>query len=422
MRLGSEPPTRGVPGVTVNTTVLTYAEAKAAVAAAVNDQDNIRENLLGLDRSLGKRLLAGASLAGESKRRWDTAAGELTALWQLFAEYSAIVDRAAELTAGVRKPGPRLVEVTELLTGKSVQLTGTRSHRAHRELTGSGGSQLTVAEAVEEMKRSYADVSEVVNAAEAVWNEAADRLQQAQAGLAEARRQAGGFEDGELNTAAEAVEHDLSDLRELLNSDPLSLWNDGTVDLGRFDLLRGQTAAVVSRARDLSRVRDDADGRISEAAAAVQAARDARQDAVAARQRSAAKIVVKSLPDLPDVAGLADRIVALGKLKAAGRWARLSAELDVIQRQAVAAAEQCRQAGRDADALLGRRDELRGLLEAYRARAAKLGAAENRDLEDRYERARGLLWSAPCDLSAAADAVTSFQQAVLAIAEQGRPR
>lgn len=404
----------------MSTTVLTYAEAKAAVAAAVSDQDHIRENLLGLDRSLGKRLLAGASLTGESKRRWDTAASELSALWQLFAEYSTVVDRAAELTAGVRKPGSRLAEVSELLAAKSVVLVDTGSPRAHRELTGSGGWQLTVAEAVEEMKRSYADVFDVVNAAETVWNEAADRLQQAHAELAEARRQADSFEDAELKAAVQAVEQDLGDLRDLLNSDPLSLWHDGTVDVGRFDLLRQQTAGVVSRTRDLSRVRDDADGRISVAAAAVGAARDARHEAVAAWQRSAAKIAVGALPDLPDVSGLADRLATLAKLKAAGRWARLSAELQVIEQQAVDAAEQCREAEREAAALLGRRDELRGLLDAYRARSAKLGAAENRDLAERHERARKLLWSAPCDLSEAADAVTSFQQAVLALAGQER--
>lgn len=400
--------------------MLTYAEAKAAVAAAVSEQDNIRENLLDLDRSFGKRLLAGASLAGETKRRWDTAGAELNALWQLFTEYSTVVDRAADITGRLRKPGARLAEVTELLTGKSVRLAGTRSPRARRELTGSGDSQLTVAEALEEMKQSYADVAEVVNAAEAVWNEVADLLQLATADLEEAKRQAGGFDDGVLNAAAAVAEQDLGGLRDLLNSDPLVLWQEGTVDTQRFDALRSKTAAVVYRTRDLTGLRDDADGRIAVAAAAVAAARDARQDAVVARQRSAAKIAVGSLPELPDVAGLADRMAALDKLKAAGRWTRLSSELDVIEQQAAAAAEQSREAERDAAALLDRRDELRGLLDAYRARAGKLGAAENRELQDHYDRAHALLWTAPCDLSAARDAATVFQQAVLAIAQQER--
>ena len=46
-------------------------------------------------------------------------------------------------------------------------------------------------------------------------------------------------------------------------------------------------------------------------------------------------------------------------------------------------------------------------------------AAEERDLEERHERARRLPWTAPCDLAAAADAVTSIQQARLA-SDSGR--
>jgi hypothetical protein len=65
--------------------------------------------------------------------------------------------------------------------------------------------------------------------------------------------------------------------------------------------------------------------------------------------------------------------------------------------------------------LLSRRDELRGLLDAYKAKAARLGAVEDLDLAVRYDQARELLWTAPCDLDAAADAVSRFQQAVLAI-------
>jgi hypothetical protein len=402
------------------TTELTNAQAKAAVTAAVAEQDTIRENLLDLDRSFGKRLLAGASLAGESKRRWDAASADLAALWQLFAEYSTVVDRAAEITGRVRKPGARVAELTELLSGPSVRLAAAASPRSRRDLTAGGDAHLTMAEAVAEMKRAYADVADVVNAAENVWNEAGDRLQQAAARLEEATQQTEGFDDDELRTALQLAQQDLSELRDLLNSDPLALWQGGQLDASRFDLLRKETLAVTARVGELSQLREDADGRIASATAAVTAASNARQDADAARQRSAVKIAVDRLPGLPDVAGLADRLATLGKLKAAGRWTRLLSEIDVIEEQAASAAERSREAEREAAGLLDRRDELRGLLDAYRARAAQIGGAEDPGLEALHERARGLLWTAPCDLPAASDAVTSFQQAVLALAKQGR--
>ena len=66
-------------------------------------------------------------------------------------------------------------------------------------------------------------------------------------------------------------------------------------------------------------------------------------------------------------------------------------------------------------AVLSQRDELRGLLGAYQAKAARLGAAEDPGLTECYDRAHGLLWTAPCDLAAAAGAVAGYQQAVLAL-------
>jgi hypothetical protein len=54
-------------------------------------------------------------------------------------------------------------------------------------------------------------------------------------------------------------------------------------------------------------------------------------------------------------------------------------------------------------------------LQAYKAKAARLGGAEDLVLTQRYDRARELLWTAPCDLAAAAEAVAVYQQAILAI-------
>jgi len=56
-------------------------QAAAAVTAAVAEHDTIQANLLELDNSFGKRLLAGATLTGETKKRWDVVAADLTTLW-----------------------------------------------------------------------------------------------------------------------------------------------------------------------------------------------------------------------------------------------------------------------------------------------------------------------------------------------------
>jgi hypothetical protein len=395
--------------------VLTREQAAAAVAAAVAERDTIQANLLDLDGSFGKRLLAGAKLTGETRRRWDAVTAAMTTLWETFSAYSAVVDSAAEVLAGGKLNAAKLAELDTLLNGASVRLAHASSAVARGDLTGKAETELTPVAAVREMRRAFADAAEVVAVAENVWNAIADQLQQVAADLAAARQRTDGLADGALADSLGPAEADLAQLRDVLNSDPLALWHGGQVDTARLDRLRQRAAVAVSKAGELATLRDHADQRISAVAMTVSAARQAWQDAMAARERAAGRIAAAALPQPPEVRGLADRLAELQALKAAGRWPRLASEIDLLEGQAEAVAKGCRDAERQATGLMDRRDELRGLLDAYQARAAKLGGAEDSELDARYERARDLLWTAPCDLSAAADAVTGYQQAVLAL-------
>jgi len=402
-------------------TQMSREQAAAAVAEATAERDSIQANLLDLDGSFGKRMLAGATLTGESKLRWDAAAADLATLWEIFNAYAAVVDQAAELMAGARRPSDReLAQLTAWLTGASVELN-RQQPLGRRGLTETGKSDLTLAAAVQEMKRAFASVADVVAAAESVWNETAEGLGEIGTQLAAAKEQLGDHGDDEVTGALAAAEAELGQLRGLLNSDPLALWHGGGVDTTRLERLRKQAAAVAARAADISRLRADAQQRIAVAAAAVAAVRAAREDAASARERAEAKIAAPGLPPPADAAVLEARLAALDKLRAAGRWARLSAELDTIEAEAAAATQRCREAQRAAEALLGRRDELRGLLGAYQAKAARLGAAENTELSTLYSQAQDLLWTAPCDLDASAAAVTRYQRAIGGLGG-GQPR
>ena len=402
-------------------TQMSREQAAAAVAEATAERDSIQANLLDLDGSFGKRMLAGATLTGESKLRWDAAAADLATLWEIFNAYAAVVDQAAELMAGARRPSDReLAQLTAWLTGASVELN-RQQPLGRRGLTETGKSDLTLAAAVQEMKRAFASVADVVAAAESVWNETAEGLGEIGTQLAAAKEQLGDHGDDEVTGALAAAEAELGQLRGLLNSDPLALWHGGGVDTTRLERLRKQAAAVAARAADIARLRADAQQRIAVAAAAVAAVRAAREDAASARERAEAKIAAAGLPPPADAAGLEARLAALDKLRAAGRWARLSAELDTIEAEAAAATQRCREAQRAAEALLGRRDELRGLLGAYQAKAARLGGAENTELSTLYSQAQDLLWTAPCDLDASAAAVTRYQRAIGGLGG-GQPR
>jgi hypothetical protein len=397
--------------------MLTREQATAAVEAATGERDAIQANLLDLDGSFGKQLLAGAPLTGETRQRWETASAALAGMWETYTGYSAVIDRAAELTAGGRSKD--LPEVTTLLTGPSVRLTRGPAPLARRDLSDTGREDLTLAAAVGRMRRAFTAVTEVVSAAEGVWNDVAGRLDAIGAELTRARPLADGLGDEAVAADLANAEAGLARQRDQLNSDPLALWQGDRADTTAADRLRDQVTALASRITDLARLRDDATRRIAALTAAAAAARAARADAAAACQRAVAKVAAPSPPQLPpDVAD--PQVARLDALAAAGRWTRLSSELDLLERELATATSKFRDTEREAADLLGRRDELRGLLDAYKAKAARLGAAEDGGLAARYDRARDLLWTAPCDLTAAADAVTGYQQAILAMGGQRR--
>ncbi|HEY2505544.1 MAG TPA: hypothetical protein VGI58_03435 [Streptosporangiaceae bacterium] len=390
--------------------------AAAAVRAAAAERDTIQANLLELDGSLGKRLLAGAALAGQTEARWARTEHELTALWQTFTAYSTVIDRAAEMAGGLgRSAAARIAEISALLSGPSVRLTRPPAPLGHRELTADGSTELTVAAAIAEMRRSYASVSEVCAAAETVWTEMTARLQRAAQGLASARDAASGIGDEALAAALVTAEDTAATLRATLNRDPLALWQVSHVDARLPDALDRQVAAAAARGTELAALRDGAVHRIGAVNAGLAAARHAWLDAADTQQRAASRIAGVSARQPPDLDALAARASALDGLQAAGRWTRLASELAAVERDVARASAQARAAQGAAVAQLARRDELRGLLEAYRAKAIGRGGAEHPGLLAAYELARDLLWTAPCDLDAAAAAVQGYQQAVQAL-------
>jgi hypothetical protein len=254
----------------------------------------------------------------------------------------------------------------------------------------------------------------VVTAAEAVWGEVGGLLDQAGAELARATALAAGIGDDALSSALAAVSAQLSSERTTLNSDPLALWHEGHTDTTGASQVREQVAKVVARAETLAQLRDGARQRIDALAGTVATVNAVREEAVAAWQRAAEKVAAGFLPPQPPPVADFGR-ASLDALAASGEWQLLADEVDRAERELATALTRYRDATIAADGALGRRDELRGLLQAYKAKAARLGGAEDLVLTQRYDRARDLLWTAPCDLGTAAEAVAAYQQAILAI-------
>jgi hypothetical protein len=118
-------------------------------------------------------------------------------------------------------------------------------------------------------------------------------------------------------------------------------------------------------------------------------------------------IAVVSGPDLrPDLA-------ALDALAAAGHWALISPRLADWSRRARERIAALRDAAARNTEMLASRNELRGRLDAYRAKAGRRGLGEDPELAPLAERARSALYTAPCELEAARAAVNAYQDAVV---------
>src|SRR5262249_1156254 len=71
------------------------------------------------------------------------------------------------------------------------------------------------------------------------------------------------------------------------------------------------------------------------------------------------------------------------------------------------------QAVLDANQLpVARRNELRGLVDSYQAKAAGTGQAESPELARLHDAARDALWTAPCNLQAAERLVRDYMDAI----------
>ena len=69
--------------------------------------------------------------------------------------------------------------------------------------------------------------------------------------------------------------------------------------------------------------------------------------------------------------------------------------------------------------MLATRNELRGRLDAYQAKALRRGFGEDPALTPLYEAAKAALYTAPCDLTAARAAVGAYQDALTTTMTRG---
>lgn len=407
--------------------VMDRDEVDRALARLDAEHEAIETSLLALQDHAGRRLLEGAALTGTTQERWAVTERSITLLWAYFDAYAEALRSAHELRARRRWPSrDDLEELTELLRGDSVTVASGSASPAP-SLTGPARltERFTLAELVDRMNELYARSLDVVVAADAVWSALPARIDLLAAELARTRQLAHsvGVRPGEhpAGDDLERITAALTALRERVVSDPLAYWQraQGSSAPGggrpATDAYDREARALEDVRREIEAVltvRQDAEARLGKLRDVLSRADRTLAEARTARGEVLAKIAASEVPAVsgPPTA-LQEQLARAADHRRHGQWHRLSPLLESLEQQAEDELERARASLTAVTAPLAVRAELRGRLDAYKAKVARHGFAEDPFLIERYDAARRMLWSAPCDLRVAEQAVLRYQQA-----------
>lgn len=398
--------------------VMDRDEADRALARLGQEHEAIETSLLALQDHAGRRLLEGAALTGVTRERWQATEARITRLWAYFDAYTAALRRAREIRARRRWSSREdLAELTGLLRGESVTVPGGVSGRL--------SETFTLPALVERMNELYATSLDVIVAADAVWSALPARIDLLAAELQRTRQLAHsvGVRPGEhpAGDDLERITRTLTRLREDVVADPLAFWvpaeGSSAPGGGRPDTTVYDRAALaledVRREIDaVLTVRQDAEARLVRVRDVLSRADRTLAEARTARGEVLAKIAATEVPVVggpPTV--LQEQLATAVEYRRQGRWHRLSPLLESLEEKAEEELLRARESLTAVTAPLAVRAELRGRLDAYKAKVARHGLAEDPLLVERYDAARRMLWSAPCDLRVAEQAVLRYQRA-----------
>ncbi|MBW5424673.1 hypothetical protein GKQ77_24425 [Streptomyces sp. BG9H] len=409
--------------------VMDRDEVDRALARLDAEHEAIETSLLALQDHAGRRLLEGAALTGVTEERWAATEQRITLLWAYFDAYAGALNAARELRARRRWPSREdLVELTELLRGESVTVAGGSAAGADPPGTGPArlSERFTLQELVSRMNDLYARSLDTVVAADAVWSALPARIDLLAAELARTRHLAHsvGVRPGEhpAGDDLERITRALTALREQVISDPLAFWQraegssapgGGRAHTDRYDREARALEEVRREIEAVLTVRQDAEARLGRLRDVLSRADRTLAEARSARGEVLAKIAASEVPAVsgPSTA-LQEQLAMASDYRRHAQWHRLSPLLESLEEKAEDELLRARESLTAVTAPLAVRAELRGRLDAYKAKVARLGHAEDPLLIERYDAARRMLWSAPCDLRVAEQAVLRYQQAV----------
>ncbi|HTN80854.1 MAG TPA: hypothetical protein VMK16_14345 [Acidimicrobiales bacterium] len=357
--------------------------------------DTVGANLLELERDANYELLQHMTLRGATLERWQAAEAAVVRLWSWFGALRGVLDEATGAKSERALRG--------LLTAASVRVAAPDVPLRDRDLLepASRLESCTPDEAIAIMQRDFDAVRLVVGAVGLTWDVTLPRLRATEATLDEVTAAAADL--GADGLPPVRLREDIAALAEALTTDPLSVSPEAV------EALTERVAAAEAKVAKAVALRDNVTEVLAEARSLARRVEDNVLAARAARAEVNAKVADADVPGLPDDL---DGLSTIEQLVERKRWIDAQSQLTAWTTTATARLVEL---GRLTAAIrlpLEQRNELRGRLEAYHAKAGRLGRSEDAALDALYQAARAELYVAPTDLERAADLVTSYADAI----------
>ena len=350
----------------------------------------IRSSLTELELSPSYLMLTEAKAEGETARRYSDAVEEASDMWPLTTAAATQMEAARSHLDEHGAKGKHASAVIELLQQKfQVVLRASTQPQL-----------LTIQESLDRIFQLLEAVRAGVDEVDSLWAALLPRVKAAQETMEQLQLDAdrlGIVEPLVGRTRALAF-----DLAGRLTSDPLS------VTVADGPALDAKVAEAVGQIAATRAGRDNLATDLAEAAQLLASLRILRSRAESAREVTLQKIVEpvglirvpsKQIIDGPD--GLAARLEQANSEGPEQEWSQRRSVLDMWMRSATKLDEQLTRAEAANKNPVEKRDELRGRLNAYQAKAAGLGRAEDLELAARFEEARSVMYTSPTDLSSA---------------------
>jgi hypothetical protein len=391
---------------------VTATDLDRALASTRDAAGRVGSALFELDTHRDRRAAETARLRGTSAARWVEARDQIELLWVWYRSVSEALDSLQTRRKAARLRTATVAELWAELHGPLVELTPDSLEKARRSIPEASGlmSPAPLASILSVMTSAFDRAAESVTALFAAQDVILPCLMEIESRLGAIEAQASSIKMLAPRKIVD-IRTRVHGLRSDLLEDPLSIDPD-TVRAITFetDRLAADMQSSVAAANQFAETVALLETVLGERNSAIMAARP-RAEEVKRKitQCSPATLDLDGLDRTAEV--LREEIGALravaqenaqAALERAGELAGQLSQLALDTQDIADAAQQQMEARR----------ELRGRLDAYRAKAQAVGRAEDMRLDGLFRAAHEALYSAPCDLAQAEQLVIVYQTAM----------